>query len=160
MTSPLIDFFANLGFWNWFFLAIILFALETFVPGVHFLWFGLAATIVGLLVTAAMGLGSAEFFTWPLQLVAFAAISVLTVFWVKTLSKPDAAKSDEPNLNIRGAQYIGRTVMVENPIKNGRGKVRVGDTLWNAEGEEAAAGAQVRVTGVNGTALVVERLGD
>jgi hypothetical protein len=160
MTSPLIDFFANLGFWNWFFLAIILFALETFVPGVHFLWFGLAATIVGLLVTGAIGLGYSDLFSWPLQLVAFATISVLTVFCVKTLSKSDAAKSDEPNLNIRGAQYIGRTVTVENAIKNGRGKVRVGDTLWNAEGEEAASGTRVRVTGVNGTALVVERLGD
>ena len=160
MTSPLIDFFANLGFWNWFFLAIILFALETFVPGVHFLWFGLAATVVGLLVTAAMGLGFADVFSWPIQLVAFATISVLTVFWVKSLAKPEAGKSDEPNLNIRGAQYIGRTVIVENAIKNGRGRVRVGDTLWNAEGEDAASGSRVNVIGVNGTSLVVERMGD
>lgn len=159
MTSPLIDFFMNLGFWNWFFLAILLFALETFIPGVHFLWFGLAATVVGLLVTGAMNLGYADVFSWPLQLVTFAAISVLTVFWVKSLSKSDPTKSDEPNLNIRGAQYIGRTVVVEDAIKNGRGRVRVGDTLWNAEGEDAATGARVSVTGVSGTALVVERVG-
>ena len=160
MTSPLIDFFANLGFWNWFFLAILLFALETFVPGVHFLWFGLAATVVGVLLTAAMSLGYADAVSWPWQLVMFAAISVLTVFWVKGIAKPDKAKSDEPNLNVRGAEFIGRTVSVENAIKNGRGKVRAGDTLWHAEGEDVAAGSRVRVTGVNGTALVVERLGD
>jgi membrane protein implicated in regulation of membrane protease activity len=34
--------------------------------------------------------------------------------------------------------------------------VRVGDTLWSAEGEDAPQGATVEVTGVNGTVLVVQ----
>ena len=155
MSSPLIDFFAHLGFWNWFFLAITLFALETFVPGVHFLWFGLAATVIGVMVAGAIASGYAEVFNWPWQLVLFALISVLTVFWVKSYAKPGSAKSDEPDLNVRGAQYIGRVVFVEEEIRNGRGKVRVGDTIWAAQGEDAPAGAKVEVTGVNGTVLVV-----
>ena len=60
-----------------------------------------------------------------------------------------------PYLINRGAQYIGRTVTVEDAIQNGRGKVRVGDTIWAAEGEDAIKGASVEVTGVNGTVLVV-----
>ena len=28
---------SSLGFWNWFILAVLLFILETVVPGVHFL---------------------------------------------------------------------------------------------------------------------------
>ena len=156
MSSPLIDFFAHLGFWNWFFLAITLFALETFVPGVHFLWFGLAATVIGVMVAGAIASGYAEVFNWPWQLVLFALISVLTVFWVKSYAKPGSAKSDEPDLNVRGAQYIGRVVTIENAIEHGRGKVRVGDTLWPAEGADMPAGTRVKIKAVNGTVFVVE----
>jgi membrane protein implicated in regulation of membrane protease activity len=155
-----IDFLIGLGFWNWFFLAILLFALETIIPGVHFLWFGLAAAMVGLLVVLLAGAGVGASFTWPLQLVLFAVISVATVFWVKRYAKPDMSRSDEPDLNVRGAQYIGRRVTVEEAIVSGRGKVRVGDTIWPAQGEDAAKGSLVQVVGVNGTVLVVEREGD
>lgn len=139
---------STLGPWNWLILAAILFTLETIVPGVHFLWFGLAAVIVGAL---AFMTG----FAMPWQLVAFALISVATVFWVRRYATPESAKSDLPDLNVRGAQYIGRTVIVEDDIRNGRGKVRVGDTIWGAQGEDAPKGAKVEVTGVNGTVLVV-----
>jgi membrane protein implicated in regulation of membrane protease activity len=46
--------------------------------------------------------------------------------------------------------------VVEQAIENGRGKVRVGDTLWSAEGPDAPAGTRVTVTGTRGTVLVVE----
>jgi membrane protein implicated in regulation of membrane protease activity len=59
-------------------------------------------------------------------------------------------------LNVRGAYYIGRVVVVEDPIVNGRGRVRVGDTLWSAAGPDMAAGARAKVTRVDGTVLVVE----
>jgi membrane protein implicated in regulation of membrane protease activity len=64
----IVDFLWNLGLWNWFILAVILFLLETVIPGVHFVWFGLAAFAVGAL----------SFFidvTWQWQLVIFAAIA-------------------------------------------------------------------------------------
>ena len=140
----------TLGPWNWLILAAALFMLETVVPGVHFLWFGIAAVVVGAL---AFMTG----FALPWQLVAFALISVATVFWVRRYATPENASSDLPDLNVRGAQYVGRTVVVEDAITNGRGKVRVGDTIWGAEGEDAPKGANVVVTGVDGTNLVVER---
>ena len=92
-----------------------------------------------------------------MQLVAFGVISVLTVFGVRRYVRSDAAKSDLPDLNERGQQYIGRSLVVEQAIQNGRGKVRVGDTLWQAEGPDAPAGARVKVTATKGTVLVVER---
>jgi hypothetical protein len=67
------------------------------------------------------------------------------------------AISDLPDLNVRGQQYIGRSLVVEQAIQNGRGKVRLGDTLWSVEGPDAPAGSNVTVTGVRGTVLVVER---
>jgi membrane protein implicated in regulation of membrane protease activity len=146
----LFNLFSGFGPWNWFILAVLLFILETVIPGVHFLWFGLAAIVVGAL---AMAIG----FTWPWQVVAFGIISVLTVFWVRRFYRAEAAQSDLPDLNIRGQQYVGRSLVVEQAIQNGRGKVRVGDTLWAAEGPDVPAGSRVTVTGSRGTVLVVER---
>jgi hypothetical protein len=71
--------------------------------------------------------------------------------------RSDATKSDLPDLNERGHQYVGRSLVVEQAIQNGRGKVRVGDSVWQAEGPDAPAGARVKVTGTRGTVLVVER---
>jgi membrane protein implicated in regulation of membrane protease activity len=154
--QTIIDLLSGLGFWNWVLLGLLLMALETVVPGVHLLWFGLSAVVVGALALALSALGHAELFTWPWQLVAFAIVSVMTVFWVRGMARQEQAATDEPALNVRGAQYVGRLVTVEEAITSGRGRVRVGDTLWPAQGADAAKGARVRVTGVNGTVLVVE----
>lgn len=148
MTS-LLDLVTTLGVWSWFAAAVVLILLEFVVPGVHFLWFGLSAAVVGL-VALATGIG------WQLQLAAFAAIAVAAVLAVRRFAEPDVATSDEPQLNIRGQQYIGRVLTVEDAIQGGRGRVRVGDTLWAAQGTDAPRGAKVRVTGVDGTVLVVE----
>jgi inner membrane protein len=147
-TQMFVDEIAKLGPSLWFAVGLGLMVLETVVPGVHFLWFGVAAAIVGVLaLLVPMALSA--------QLILFSLISIVTVFLVRRSSRGGNAKSDEPALNVRGAHYIGRTVTVEEPIKDGRGKVRVGDTIWAAEGEDALKGAQVEITGVNGTVLVV-----
>ncbi|MFZ1104493.1 MAG: NfeD family protein [Hyphomicrobiaceae bacterium] len=143
---PLLE---SLGAWNWLILAVVLLVLETVIPGVHFLWFGLAAIVVGVL-SLAVGM------TWPWQVLIFVALSVATVFWVKRFVRPDVALSDQPDLNVRGQQYVGRSVVVEQAIENGRGRVRVGDTLWSAEGPDTPAGTSVTVTGTRGTVLVVK----
>ena len=139
------------GAWNWLLLAVLLLTLETMIPGVHFLWFGIAAACVGLL---ALATGVA----WPWQMLAFGAIAVVSVFIVRRYVRPEAARSDVPALNERGQQYVGRSLLVEQAIHNGRGKVRVGDTLWQAEGPDTAAGCRVMVTAAKGTVLVVERV--
>ena len=64
--------------------------------------------------------------------------------------------SDHPNLNRRTAQLLGRILIVAEAIEGGRGKVRVGDTLWLAEGPNTPEGGRVSVIGSDGTALLVE----
>jgi inner membrane protein len=95
--------------------------------------------------------------TWPWQVIAFGVLAVATVFWIRRYVRPDVAPSDLPDLNARGQQYIGRSLLVEQAIQNGRDKVRVGDTLWQAEGPDLPVGAWVKVTASRGTILVVER---
>ena len=143
------SFLAGLGGWNWMFLAIALFALEAIVPGIHFVWFGVAALGVGILALLT-GI------TLPWQVVSFAVLSVACVFIARRYARPDAVRSDLPDLNVRSVQYVGRMVTVEEPIRGGRGKVRVGDTLWQAEGLDAAVGDVVRIKGANGPVLLVE----
>jgi membrane protein implicated in regulation of membrane protease activity len=142
--------FSGFGPWNWFFLVVALFVLDTIVPGVHFLWFRLAAVGVGVLALATD-------IAWQWQVVAFGIFSVVAVLWVRKFVHPDVVKCDLPDLNARGQQYIGRLLVVEESIECGRGKVRVGDTVWFAEGPDTPVGTSVTVTGARGTALVVER---
>lgn len=143
------EFIWSLGAWNWFIVAVALFALESVVPGVHFVWFGVAAVIVG-------ALGLTVDIAWEWQLITFAVISCITVFFARRYASPDVATSDQPELNLRAEQYVGRVVTVEEAIADGRGKVRVGDTVWNAQGSDAPQGARVKITGSNGTCLLVE----
>jgi membrane protein implicated in regulation of membrane protease activity len=142
---------SGFGAWNWFILAAVLFTLESFLPGVHFLWFGIAAIVVG-------GLALLTGIIWPWQVIAFAALAIATVFWVRRYVRPDVAVSDLPDLNARSQQYVGRSLLVAQTIQNGRGKVRVGDTLWQAEGPDSPEGSWVKVTAARGTILVVERV--
>lgn len=137
--------------WVWFIVAALLAIAELVVPGVLAIWLAVAAAIVGVAVLA---------FDLPVavQLASFAVLSVLLVLASRRFLTRYPLKSDHPTLNQRGASYIGSIFAVEQDIRNGRGKVRVGDSVWLAEGEDAVAGTQVRVTGVNGSALVVERI--
>ncbi len=156
----MMELIAPLGPWNWVILAVALFVLETIIPGIHFLWFGLAAMLLGLallaLTQAAPDMVAA--FGWQWQVIVFALLAVSTVFFVcRYAAEPGV--SDLPHLNVRGNQYVGSVVTVVEAIQNGRGKVRVGDTLWQAQGEDAAVGARVRITSANGTVLVVAREG-
>jgi membrane protein implicated in regulation of membrane protease activity len=146
--QALSDMVAQFGAWAWFVLAVVLFVLESFVPGVHFLWFGVSAAVVGLIAFVVP-------IAWPWQVIAFALIALATVFWVRNKSREESAKTDAPDLNIRGAQYIGRIVTVEDAITNGRGRVRLGDTVWLVKGQDAPSGSRVKVTGIDGTVLIV-----
>jgi len=47
-----------LGAWNWLILAALLFVLELTAPGIFFMWFGLAAAVTGLIVSATLSPGS------------------------------------------------------------------------------------------------------
>ena len=94
---------------------------------------------------------------WPL-LGAGVVVLVLDLGIDLAWARLGATRSDEPDLNRRGAQSIGQTLMVVEPIVHGRGKVQLGDTLWIAEGPDCPAGTRVRVTGTTGTVLAVEPL--
>ena len=63
--------------------------------------------------------------------------------------------SDHPLLNERAAQLVGQSHELLDGIVNGRGSVKVGDSIWRVEGPDLPKGTRVKVTGADGTVLKV-----
>ncbi|VAX06676.1 Protein QmcA (possibly involved in integral membrane quality control) [hydrothermal vent metagenome] len=134
----------------WGVLAVALVILEILSPGVFFLWMGIAAGAVGLLVMVVPGLA------WEYQLLAFALFCVASILASRWYLKRNPISTDQPQLNRRGEQYVGRIFTLEEPIVNGVGKIKVDDTTWKVCGHDCPAGNQVKVAGVDGVILQVD----
>ena len=144
------EWFAQIDHWHWWVLAVALVVLEIFAPGVVFLWIGIAAALVGFLLLAMPELD------WQTQIFVFAILSVLAMIAGRILVSRNQVETDQPSLNRRGEQYIGRTFPLDEPVVNGMGKIRVDDTTWKIRCDDCDQGSTVRVTGVDGVVLVVE----
>jgi membrane protein implicated in regulation of membrane protease activity len=137
-------------FWHWWILALVLIIVEVLVPGTFFLWMGAAALVLGVLAWLMPAM------SWELQLMLFAVLSLVSIVGWRAWQRRHPEVTDQPTLNRRGEQYIGRVFELETAIENGYGKVRVGDSLWRVRGDDAPAGGRVRVTATDGVILVVE----
>lgn len=142
--------FEHINHWHWWILAVLFVVLEVFTPGTFFLFMGFAAAVVGGVVLIVPALG------WEYQVLGFAVLSVVGTFAGRAYLKRRPIETDRPTLNRRGAQYVGRTFTLEEPIVNGLGKLRVDDSTWKIAGSDCPAGTSVKVTGVDGTILQVE----
>lgn len=65
--------------------------------------------------------------------------------------------SDEPLLNQRTQGLIGRKATLEEPIENGRGRIKLDDTLWVIEGPELNAGDTIEIISANSNRLAVKQ---
>jgi len=146
----MIEFLEAAGYWEWWILGAALVVLEVFAPGVIFLWMGIAAGVVGLIVLAAPAM------EWEIQVLIFAALSVASVFVARRYLKRKPIETDHPNLNRRGQDLIGRVFTLDEPIVNGQARLKVGDSQWQITGPDLASGASVKVAGLDGTKLRVE----
>ncbi len=142
----------QLEFWHWWVLGALLMAIEVFAPTTLFLWTGISAGVVGLVLLIAPDT------SWETQVLLFAVLSVVSVFAWRYFVHLRPARSEDPWLNRRAEQYIGRELVLGDPIVNGQGKVKVDDTTWKVEGQDLAAGSRVRVVGVEGVILKVDRV--
>lgn len=136
--------------WGWLILGAILFALDVMAPGFYLVWFGIASACVGLLMFAVPLPNP-----WPP--VVFCVVSVISLFIGRALwGSHKEHESDRPLLNQRGRQLVGQTFVLSEPIHGGRGRAKVGDTVWTVSGPNLPAGQLVRVTSAEGIVLNVE----
>ena len=136
-----------LGGWTWWVIAGLLLLAELIVPGVFFMWLALAAAVVGVVDIFAD-------LSWQIEIAAFAVLSVLIVLFVRPRLRKH--EGDNSNLTQRMYDYVGRSYVLDEPIVDGRGKVRIDDTLWVVTGADRAKGEWVKVTAVDGSRLIVE----
>ena len=113
-------------------------------------WAAAALGVVGTWVIVRQGPAG----WWYLS--AGGALLIADVLIDLIWAHPAVLKTDQPDLNRRPEQLVGRVLVVEEAIDGGRGKVRAGDTLWPAVGPDMPAGVDARITAVRGTVLLVE----
>ena len=134
----------------WAALALLLIAAETLAPGAFLLWMGLAAAAVFLGVLLVPGIPVLA------QAAAFVVLSFVTIQVYRKWFRKAARQSDQPLLNRRAAQAIGRVAELDQAIDRGRGRIRLDDAFWTVEGPDLPAGTPVRVIAVDGMVLKVQ----
>jgi membrane protein implicated in regulation of membrane protease activity len=144
------EWLEHIVFWHWWILAGLLLILELTAPAFFFLWLAFAAAAVGLILLVFPSIALET------QLVLFGISAIVSVIAWRKYRETRPLTTDQPNLNRRGHQYIGRVFSLVEPISNGVGKVTVDDSTWRVKGPDLPAGTAIVVTGIEGVIFKVE----
>jgi hypothetical protein len=139
----------QVGPWGWWIIGLVLLGLEVLMAGTFFLWFGVAALVIGTLAFVLP-------LSWEIQIIAWLALSLIALFFGKRYFKGTDPNPD-PTLNNRLARYIGRSFTLTEPILENAGKLKIDDTIWRITGPDLPAGTKVKVVEAQGPVLLVER---
>ena len=143
----MIAWLESLAYWHWLVLGVVLGIIEVFAPGAFFLWLGISAGIVGILIWLLPAV------SWEIQILLFAVLSIASVVLARRYLNFHPLETDLPNLNQRGQQYVGRVFTLEEPVINGQGKIQVDDSTWKITCDDCATGTKVVINGVDGVVL-------
>ena len=141
-----------MAYWHWLVVAAVFAVIEVAVPAMVCIWLAAAALGAAAIAWFAPGLA------WEHQGLVFAVLAVASVAIGRMAFARARRPSSEAHLNRRAETYLGRTFTLERPIVDGRGRLRVDDTVWLVEGPDLPAGTRVQVTGVDNTLLRVMQL--
>lgn len=139
--------------WAWAIVAAVVGMAELHVPGSYFIWIALGAAVTAA-IDAAFGL------SFEAQIVTFAiasAVSCAIGYFVYPRFER-APRQDGP-LNRRDLAMVGARGTVCADFVDGRGKVKLGDSVWQAEAkarEDLAEGTPVIVKALRDTSVIVE----
>jgi len=139
-------------FWYWAVLGAVLGVIEIAVPAMVCIWLAAAALGVAAVAWRYPGL------SWEHQALIFAALAIASVALGRTAFARAGSMESERHLNRRAESYVGRMFTLDGAIVDGRGRLRVDDTVWLVEGPDLPPGTRVRVTGTDKTLLRVERI--
>lgn len=135
--------------YGWAVLAAVLGTAEMHVPGAYLIWIALGGA-------ATCGLDAFFNFSLEAQIFVFALASAISCavgyFVYRHRDRPRTGGV----LNQRDLLMVGARGVVFADIVNGQGKVKLGDTVWIAEGPTLSEGEPVVVKSVRGSRVVVE----
>ena len=135
--------------WGWAIAAALLGLAEMHAPGNYLIWIALGAVL-----TAAVDAWYA--LSTTAQVVTMTAASGLScVVGYFVYGHVDRPRTDQAPLNQRAALLVGERGVVCADILHGTGKVRLGDTVWLAEGPDLPTGTAVIVKSVRRTRVRV-----
>ncbi|MFO0996177.1 MAG: NfeD family protein [Alphaproteobacteria bacterium] len=130
--------------WHWIAAGVILVVAEVVIPGAALVWLGATALIVGFAVLIWPAIG------WEYQIIAFIILAAIAVVVALRLRG-----QRESTVNVGASRLVGERGTLETAIENGRGQMRLGDTVWPVKGPDLPAGTAVRVTAADGVTLIV-----
>ena len=154
-TALILEYLWPPTLWHWLILALILFSIEMMTGTFDLLMLAIAAggtTVWATLVPGELGDGQVQI------MVFFAASVVLITLGRTVLSRFRTGGPVDPVLNNRMARLLGARALVVSDFSSGQGRVRIGDTEWQAESESGTdipAGTTVTVAGAKSTTVLV-----
>jgi len=135
--------------WTWATAALALAAIETLAPVAIFLCLAAGALATSLLLVVMPDIG------WTGAIGVFSITAVISLWPIKRWYLGLKGSGAEDDLGARGAQLIGREVMLVSPIEHGKGRAKVGDSYWNVTGPDCEAGRVIKIVSVNDAELGV-----
>ncbi|OBT08620.1 hypothetical protein A9264_05125 [Vibrio sp. UCD-FRSSP16_10] len=146
----MIELLQQVNHWHWLALGLALLCFELLGTAGYFLWLGISALIVGLLLTL-LPLG------WQMQWMSFATFSLVTTWlWWRYQKGKDKQDEKTTTLNKRSQSLIGQFTTLTEDFPVGKGRIQLGDTSWSAVSEQSiTAGTAVEVYKVEGIVLYI-----
>ena len=145
----------EISYVHWWILAVALLMLEFIALGTFgsfFLWPAIAAGALGFIMLL-FPLLSLEY-----QVMILAIVSIVSVVFGRLYLGKHPLSNDQPYLNKRGSELVGRTYPVSDAIVNGVGRILVDDSSWRVEGPDCPVGTQVKVVTAGSVRLEVEQV--
>ena len=140
---------SEIVYWNWWILALVLIVLEFLVAGTFFLWMGISAAVVGMMLYLFPHMN------WQSQLSLFVIFSIVSIVLSRIWLSKKANMVSLGTLSRDGNQFIGNSLTLDEAIINGVGRIRIDGTIWRISGPDLPAGTKVIVSGLEGTILKV-----
>jgi len=145
------DWLADISAWHWASLGVILLVLEILGTAGFLIGTAIAAFLMSVIISIFPDMD------WKWQLAIFStSAAIFSIIYLKRFANFNE-NTDQPNLNNRAAQHIGKRYTLNKAIVNGEGRIQVGDTFWKISCEnDLQASTQIEVTGIDSMTLIVK----
>jgi membrane protein implicated in regulation of membrane protease activity len=131
--------------------SVVVAVAELQCPGYYLIWIAAGGAITAL-ASFAFDLSLSA------QISIFIVSCSLSCIWGYFVYQRMIRSSEgNPPLNQRNLEMVGAKGVVTQALENGQGKVKLGDSVWLAEGPNLKTGTPVIVKEVRGTVVLVAK---